>query len=743
MKRILFSILAICVSLNLTYAQADQKLLTRYVDPFIGTDYVGHTYPAACLPFGMVQVGPDNFPKWTWDYCAGYNFDSDFIRGFSHTHLSGTGCADMGDVLFMPVTGDVPFVHESAEKSYGSHYSHQTEAAWPGYYGVYLSDYNIKVDLAATRRGAYHSYIYPRHEQSGILIDLEHGINDEVIESSIKMVDTQTIVGFRRSKGFVEDHQYYFYAYFSKPFENVSTYVDGQTGKNTDVKGKAVKMLIRFATEVSEKVDVKVGLSTISIEGAQRNLEKEIPSWGIHKVIREAEKTWHSYLSRIEMEELTEGQKVSFYTSLYHSLIMPNLVTDIDGQYVGWDHKPHRSTDGELYTNFSLWDTYRAQHPFLNLMYPEMNSAMIRSMLEKYRQTGLLVTNEYGLCETWCMIGNHAVNPIVDAYLKGDRSFDDELAYEAVKKSMTADHNKADWTKYNQYGYFPYDDSYIESVSRTMESCYDDYCVAMMAKAMGKTADYKFFLKRAENYRNLFDKNTGFIRARDTKGNWYEPFNPAALITPTPNKRRDYTEGNAWQWTWHVQHNPEGLIKLFGNKQQFVTKLDSLFKQDPSKIPGAEEIPDVTGLIGLYSHGNEPSHHVAYLYPYADRRDRTAEIVRQVFDEFYLASRDGLCGNDDCGQMSAWYMFSGMGFYPVDPVSGDYVFGAPQFKYVKLSLPNGNSLEIKANNLSKENLYVKAIRLNGKALKGRTISYKEVMQGGILEYDMTSEPIKK
>ena len=395
MKKILFSILAICVSLNLTYAQADQKLLTRYVDPFIGTDYVGHTYPAACLPFGMVQVGPDNFPKWTWDYCAGYNFDSDFIRGFSHTHLSGTGCADMGDVLFMPVTGDVPFVHESAEKSYGSHYTHQTEAAWPGYYGVYLTNYNIKVDLAATHRGAYHSYIYPRHEQSGILIDLEHGINDEVIESSIKMVDTQTIVGFRRSKGFVEDHQYYFYARFSKPFENVSTYVDGQTGKNTDVKGKAVKMLVQFATEVSENVDVKVGLSTISIEGAQRNLEKEIPSWGIHKVIREAEKTWHSYLSRIEMEELTEGQKVSFYTSLYHSLIMPNLVTDIDGQYVGWDHKPHRSTDGELYTNFSLWDTYRAQHPFLNLMYPEMNSAMIRSMLEKYRQTGLLVTNEY------------------------------------------------------------------------------------------------------------------------------------------------------------------------------------------------------------------------------------------------------------------------------------------------------------------------------------------------------------
>lgn len=357
-------------------------------------------------------------------------------------------------------------------------------------------------------------------------------------------------------------------------------------------------------------------------------------------------------------------------------------------------------------------------------------------MLEHYKQTHMLPTNEYGLCETWCMIGNHAVDVIVDDYLKGDKTIDADLAYEAVKHSQSSDHNKSDWEKYNKYGYFPYDISYEESVSRTMEACYDDYCVAMMAKALNKTDDYNFFMKRSENYKNLFDPTTHFIRPRDSKGNWREPFNPFALINK--DNKRDYTEGNAWQWTWHVQHHSQDFIDMFGSKEAFVNKLDTLFFVDAGKLPGSDVIPDVTGLIGLYAHGNEPSHHVAYLFNYAGRLDKTAEIVRKIFDDFYLPKRDGLCGNDDCGQMSAWYMFSGMGFYPVNPVSGKYVFGAPQLNKITLKLPNGKTFEIKANNLSKDNKYVKSIQLNGANIDMSTIDYKDIMKGGTLEYDMTN-----
>ncbi len=710
-----------------------------YVDPFIGTAYTGHTYPAATTPFGMVQVGPDNGVK-GWEFCSGYHDGSKSIMGFSHTHLSGTGASDMGDILFMPVVGDVPFspgTEEDPSSGYRSSFSHDSEQASPGYYKVKLDDYQILVELTVTPRAGFHRYTYPQNEKSGILIDLEHGIGDRTTESYIKVVDKQTVVGMRRSSGFVRDHSYYFCARFSKPFAQATSYQDSVISNKESVSGKITKMLVQFATSDQEAVTVKVGLSTASEKGAENNLDTEVPGWDFNKVHKQTEDVWNNYLKRIDLKAMDDGQRISFYTSLYHALLMPNLVTDVDGSYSGWDHQLHKSKEGDMYTNFSLWDTYRAEHPFLNLLYPEKNSRFVRSLLERHKQTGLLVTNEYGMCETWCMIGNHAVPVIVDAYLKGDTTFNLEFAYEAVKHAQTSEHNKADWSNYDRYGYFPFDISSEESVSRTLESGYDDYCVAQMAKALGKEDDYQFFIKRSKFYQNLFDPDLKLVRPKDSNGKWKTPFDPYALISESGN--RDYTEGNAWQWSWHVQQDVPGLIGLFGSKEAFVQKLDSLFFVSVDSLPGHVRIPDVTGLIGSYAHGNEPSHHIAYLYNYAGRPDKTAEIVREVFDKFYLPRRDGLCGNDDCGQMSAWYMFSAFGFYPVDPVSGEYIFGAPQVHEATLHLPGGNTFTIKVNNLSVSNKYVKAIRLNGKPMDYFSINYKNIENDGTLEFDMTDK----
>ena len=711
--------------------------LTQFVDSFIGTAYTGHTYPGATTPFGMVQVGPDNGIR-GWEFCSGYHSDSKTIMGFSHTHLSGTGAAEMGDIMLLPVTGDVPFFpgeEENPSSGYRSSFSHDSEKASPGYYRVRLDDYNILAEMTATPRVGFHRYTYPANQNSGVMIDLEHGIGDRTTESYIKVLDPQTIVGMRRSSGFIYDHCYYFCARFSKPFAEVVSYQDGTVADKEEIAGKITKMLVQFSTKDQEAVKVKVGLSTASEKGAVNNLDAEVSGWDFDAVHKQTEVLWNNYLKRIDIKAMDDGQRISFYTSLYHALLMPNLVTDVDGSYSGWDHQLHKSTVGDMYTNFSLWDTYRALHPFLNLMYPEENSRFVRSLLERHRQTGLLVTNEYGMCETWCMIGNHAIPVIVDAYLKGDSTIDPEFAYEAIKHAQTFEHKKADWPNYDRYGYFPFDVSASESVSRTLESGYDDYCVAQMANALNKTEDYNFFMNRAGFYKNIYDPELMLVRGRDSKGNWRTPFNSHALTSE--GKGGDYTEGNAWQWTWHVQHDVQGLISLFGSKEAFVQKLDSLFFIKIDELPGHVAVPDVTGLIGLYAHGNEPSHHIAYLYTYAGRPDKTAEIAREVFDQFYLPKRDGLCGNDDCGQMSAWYMFSAFGFYPVDPVSGEYIFGAPQVHEATLHLPNGKAFTIKANNLSVENKYVKSVRLNGKAIAYTSIKYENIRNGGTLEFDMT------
>lgn len=714
----------------------------KYVDPFIGTDYTGHTYPAATTPHGMVQAGPDNGTQ-GWEFCSGYHSSSKYIIGFSHTHLSGTGCLDMGDILLMPATGNVNLKNDNGVPSYRSAYSHETEEAAPGYYKVTLETPHVVAEMTASPRAAIHRYSYPANAPQNLVIDLEHGTGDRTIESYLRMVDDHTLVGMRRSSGFINDHHYYFCARFSKPFKVVSSLEDGRTSQENYVSGIATKMLIQFAGTDSAPVLVKIGLSTATEKGAIRNLDKEIAGWDFEDVKTQAHDAWNKQLSKIDVDAMDDGQRISFYTALYHALLMPNIVTDVDGSYCGWDKKLHHSHDGEMYTNYSLWDTYRALHPFLALMYPSENSGFVHSLLERQKQVGLLVTNEYGLCETWCMIGNHAIPVIVDAYLKGDKSFDAGFAYGAIKHALTAEHNKSDWKNYDRYGYFPFDNSDRETVSRTLEATYDNYCAAQMAKALGKEEDCKFFTHRAGFYKNLFDKTTCMMRPRDTHGQWRTPFNPYSLINEQTGKR-DYTEGNAIQWTWHVQHDPMGLISLFPSREKFVLQLDSLFMTKMTKMHGSDQILDVTGLIGLYSQGNEPSHHVAYLYTLAGRPDRTAEVVREVFDRFYLPKRDGLCGNDDCGQMSAWYLFSAMGFYPVDPASpsGEYVLGAPQVRRVTLHLPNGKVFTMTADKISAKNKYVKNVSFNGRQIPLTTFSYKDLMKGGTLRFTMSSRPQK-
>ncbi len=737
MKKTIIYIFSITLILQGCKNKATKEDLTQYADPFIGTAYVGHTHPSAQLPFGMVQVGPDTGTD-TWEHCAGYFNEDSSILGFSHTHLSGTGCPDMGDIMFMPVTGPVTFYQgdkENTSTGYRSAFSHDSEEAHPGYYKVQLDDYNIEAELTATERVGFHRYTFPATESAGIIIDMEHGIGDTTIESNIYLLNDTTVVGKRRSAGFVSDHTYYFYAKLSKPAEGVVSFADSIISDEKEVEGTNTKLFLRFKTEKNEAVKVKVALSTVSVEGAKSNLEEEIPGWSFEKIRNNAKAVWNDYLHKIDISPVNDAQKISFYTALYHTLVMPNIITDVDGTYCLPEGTLIKSTK-ERYTNFSLWDTYRATHPFYELMFPEKNARFVESMLELYNERGVLCTNEYGQNETWCMIGNHAVPVIVDAYLKGTVTENKELAAEAVFGSLTTSHPKSDWGMYDKYGYYPFDLQPVESVSRTMEHCYNDYCAALMAKLVGDSEKEAFYEKRSNNFKNLFDHSSKLMRAKDSQGNWRTPFD-SFLLSHASTSGGDYTEGNAWQYTWHIQHDIPALVELMGSKDYFETKLDSLFFLDVRSLGGGFH-GDVTGMIGQYAHGNEPSHHIAYLYDYSNHPYKTQELIRQVFDKFYLPGRDGLSGNDDCGQMSAWYIFSAIGFYPVDPVSSEYLIGAPQVHEMKLHLPSGKIFEMKANNLSDANKYIQSVSLNGEPFKSFKITYDQIKNGGTLEFEMTN-----
>lgn len=723
----------------------------QHVDPFVGTAYTGHTFPGATYPLGMMQPGP-NTGNFEWKYCAGYKYDDPMIWGFTQNRLNGTGIPDMGDLLMMPFIAPQPPEGGLSERTVGVDAfasAKANEHASPGYYAVDLTDNAVAVELTATPHVAFHRYRFQNFPPSGeptvtdrrevirggaVYIDFQYGnasnedlYNTRVLYADIKAEDNQTVSGQMRVTHWVE-RDMFFVIRFDKPFVSADTLP-------SDPRNKAPKIVYHFDNE--KELKVKIAMSMVSVEGAKKNLESELNHWDFDKARKDAENTWENLLSRATVEGSLE-QKKNFYTSMYHLFIQPNNIADVDGQYRGANDSLFHSPIGKYYSTFSLWDTFRAAHPLYTILSPEIVPDLINSML--------LHTDTYGYLPVWAlwgkesyvMIGNHGVPPVVEACLKDFPGIDQERAYEAVKKSLTTDkHRKYDWKMYDQYGYFPFDLVKEESASRTLECSYDDYCAALLAKKLGKEGDYEFFMKRSNYWKNLFDPESKLTRAKDSNRQWRTPFDKYHL-SHAGTAGGDYTEGNAWQYTWHVLQDVDGLIELMGGKEAFTTKLDSLFVLD-AKVEQDGFTGDVTGLIGQYAHGNEPSHHVIYLYTLAGRNDRTAELVREVFDRFYKPKPDGLCGNDDCGQMSAWYIFSAMGFYPVSPASGEYILGAPQLPKVSIDLQNGKTFTVIANNLSETNKYVKSVKLNNVEITNPIITHAQILGGGTLEFEMTNE----
>lgn len=703
----------------------------RYVNPFIGNADNGHTFPGACAPFGMIQASPESGNA-SWRYCSGFNYEDDEIFGFAQNHLNGTGCPDLGDILMLPFSGNI----ENHE--YKARIDKSRQTARPGYYAVTLPDFGINAEVTATERTAFYRYTYQNDEEANLFIDLQsglvtspQGIRDRVLFADMQMPDERTIIGHNETNGWVRRH-FYYVMIFDKPYKvkEMLPAWEGETAK---------RFVLSFDLKRGETLQVKIALSTVSVDGAKASLQKENPDWDFDKTKGETYQKWNTLLQRVRVEG-TDKQKTNFYTSLYHLCVQPNNIADTDGRYRGANDSVSISPSGEYYSTLSLWDTYRAAHPLYTILAPERVNGMVNSMLAHHKAYGYLPIWTLWGKENYCMIGNHAIPVIVDAYLKGFDGFDKREAYKAIKESSTVSHRNSDWDVYNKYGYYPFDIMKAESVSKTLESAYDDYCVAQMAKSLDEMGDFEYFMKRSESYKNLFDPETKFMRGKDSKGNWRTPFHPMRLFH-AGEVGGDFTEGNSWQYTWHVQQDVEGLIELLGSKEVFANKLDSLFTLEATPEEMGEVL-DVTGLIGQYAHGNEPSHHVIYLYNYANRPWKTQELVREVFDRFYLDKPNGLCGNDDCGQMSAWYVFSAMGFYPVNPCGGEYVIGAPQLKEVVIDLPSRKQFTIKAINLSKTNKYIKSIMLNGEVLKGGILRHSDIMNGGLLEFTMEDYPDK-
>jgi len=723
MKNAFCFIFIFCFSV-ITFAESK----TQYVNPFIGTANNGHTFPGAAMPFGFIQTSPET-GNTGWRYCSGYNYADSIIIGFAQNHLNGTGCLDLGDILFLPFSGTLK------DKDYSSRFDKKSEKAIPGYYKVNLADFGVDVELTATDHTAFHKYTFNKGD-AHILVNLQSGLSGDdnvlknrVIKSNFNIENETIVSGQNRVRVWVS-RNFYYVIEFSKPFKK-SNELPKAKGEN------AKKIIFDFDVKPGESIMLKIAISTVSVEGAKFNLKTENPGWNFINLKNKANNVWENLLSRVKIEG-NQAQKENFYTSLYHLYLQPSNIADVNGQYRGANDSVFTSPSKQYYSTLSLWDTFRAAHPLYTILMPERVDNLVASMLEHYRTAGILPIWTLWGKETYCMIGNHAIPVIVDAYMKGFRGFDIEKAYEAIKMTATTNHINSNWDIYTKYGYFPFDLEKKESVSRTLENCIDDWSIALMARSLGKEDDYQFFSKRAQFYKKLFDPQTKFMRGKDSKGNWRIPFDALGL-SHASSFGGDYTEGNAWQYTWHVPQDVEGLTELFGGKEKLAYKLDSLFKLE-STIKGAGFVLDVTGLIGQYAHGNEPSHHVAYLFTLLDKGWRTQELVREINDKFYINKPDGLCGNDDCGQMSAWYIFTAMGFYPVNPVSGQYVFGAPQLPKVTLALPGNKNFSIEAKNLSVQNKYVQSIILNGKVYDKEFINHIDIMNGGKLIYIMGPNP---
>ncbi|WP_106829447.1 GH92 family glycosyl hydrolase [Parabacteroides pacaensis] len=732
MKRIFF----LLIPLSFIFSCATEKKQNsktihyeEYVNPFIGTDFTGNTYPGASVPFGLVQLSPDNgLPG--WDRIAGYFYPDSTIAGFSHTHLTGTGAGDLYDVMFMPVTNPYK-VGEGALGIYSS-FSHEHEEASAGYYQVLLTDYNINVELTATERCGIQRYTFPEADAS-VFVNLKKAMNwDFTKDSYMEVVDSVTIRGYRMSEGWAPDQRLYFISQFSKPFDSYQLDTTAIIYPKTQNRcGVAYVGRFDFKTAENEQIIVRTAISGVSIEGAQKNLKAEAGSWDFDTYRIAAKANWNKELSKIEVKGGTTNDKVNFYTALYHTMLAPTIFSDIDGSYFGPDKKIHQTDGWTNYSTFSLWDTYRAAHPLLTYTQPGRVNDMVKSFLAFYDQNGRLpVWNLYGN-ETDMMIGYHSVPVIADAYLKGVGNFNPEKALQACVATANIDDYRGIGF-YKKYGYVPYNLE-NESLSKTLEYAFDDYCIAKMAEKMGKDDVAKEFYIRARNYKNLYNPETSFMQPRDDKGNWIKDFDAKEYTA-------HITESNGWQYFWYVPQDIDGLIALTGGKERFTQKLDSMFTYSPHEN---DELPIFsTGMIGQYAHGNEPSHHVIYLYNKVNQPWKTQKYLAEVLHELYLNSPGGLCGNEDCGQMSAWYVMSAMGFYPVNPVDGTYEIGTPLFTEVKMHLANGKVFTVSAPQASRKNIYVQSVKVNGEPYNKSYFTHEQIMSGTTVELEMGDRPGK-
>ena len=698
---------------------------TGLVDMKIGTGGHGHVFVGANVPFGLVQLGPTSIPQ-EWDWCSGYHDSDSTVIGFSHTHLSGTGIGDLFDITVMPVTGEVTYARgteDDPQSGLWSYADRTHEIAKPGYYSVPLTRYGITAEMTATNRVGLHRYTFPQSDDAGIVIDLQNGgCWDKATETFIEACGDDAVHGYRYSTGWADAQRIYFHAEFSKPFTDLHVH-------SIDYMPLFAKA--DFSTSEGEQILMKVGLSSVSMEGAYDNLMAELPGWDFDAVAEAADKEWNDELGRIKVETSDETARKVFYTAMYHTMIAPSTFSDSDGRYRGADGNIHDDPGYTTYTTFSLWDTYRAAMPLYSIFQPERYTDFINTMLAICQEQGKLPVWHLHGCETDCMVGNPGIPPVADAIVKGFDGFDHELAFEAMKISaLRADRGQDHRMK---YGYIPYD-KFNESVAYDLEYALADGALANAAKVLGKEEDYLYFLERSKSYKELFDSSLRFIRGKDSNGRFRKEYSPFA----STHRADDYCEGNGWQYTWLVPHDFRGLVECFGSKEAFLGKLDSLFTVS-SVVEGEETSPDISGLIGQYAHGNEPSHHILYFYAMAGQPWKTADKVREVLGTLYSAEPDGLSGNEDVGQMSSWYILSSLGFYEVEPASARYWFGSPIFDKAQIEVPGGTFTVIAENN-SAVNRYIQSITLNGKAYTKGYIEHKDIAAGGELIFKMGSEP---
>lgn len=734
---ILSAILIVSCAKKTETRTSKNENVSSYVDPFIGTGGHGHTYPGATVPFGMLQVSPVNGIS-EWDWCSGYHYSDDVAIGFSHLSLSGTGIGDLADILFMPVNKAVDLSTNPISRDsipYKSSYSHKNEKATPGYYQVFLENHNVNVELTTSKRTAYHKYTFKEGDTQSVVINLGFAINwDKSIETFLKVEDEHTISGYRYSTGWAKNQKVFFVAKFSKPIVNYKLSADRNTTDKDLVKGIKTSTQLFFDGAKNKELLAKVALSSVSVENAKDNLDAKEETFETTK--SEAETLWNSALSQIVVETPTDSLKTIFYTALYHAQLAPVTFSDKNGQFRLENDSIVTAKNYTAYSTLSLWDTFRAEHPLLTLIAPDRVSDMVNSMLAFYDTKKILpVWTLYGN-ETNTMTGYHSIPVIVDAYQKGIRGFDAEKAYEAMKNTMMQDDRGLIY--YKKYGFIPYS-LLDESVTITLEYAYDDWCVAQMARALGKEADYQYFLNRSKAYQQLFDKKSGFMRGKSVDGkSWNAPFDPKHS---NHREQTDYTEGNAWQHSWFVPQAVDDLIAIHGGNEIFTSRLEKLFTES-SEITGDNVSADITGLIGQYAHGNEPSHHIAYMFNHANQPWRTQYWARHIMDTQYNTTPNGLSGNEDCGQMSAWYVLSSIGLYPMNPASGEYEIGSPIFEKSTIKLPENKTFMIEAEYVSHTNFYIQSATLNGKPFTKTTLSHQDILKGGTLHFVMGNKPNK-